>query len=166
MSLAFLSAALATALLATAGVNAESHTVRFANLCGSGTPTLIGDGGILSTGEDYTSDGPFESGLAYVVYSSDFFRITCDYNGEECLIVEMTLGNPTVPGGGSSTDISAIAPHAFNVQTSFSYYGSCNNTGADCASEGCTDAFYSPDDNQVQVACEDDNVNLLIAFCA
>lgn len=36
--------------------------------------------------------------------------IECGYNGENCLLVEMTLGNPTVPGGGSSTDISAISP--------------------------------------------------------
>lgn len=34
----------------------------------------------------------------------------CGFNGEECGIVEMTLINPAVAGGGSSADISYIPP--------------------------------------------------------
>ena len=45
----------------------------------------------------------------------------CLFNGEHCSLLEMTLVNPTQPGAGSSTDISLITPHAFNVPTSFRY---------------------------------------------
>ncbi len=43
----------------------------------------------------------------------------CLLNGEKCTTLEMTLVDPTAPGSGSSTDISLIAPHAFNVPASF-----------------------------------------------
>ncbi|KAI0661326.1 hypothetical protein C8Q70DRAFT_970418 [Cubamyces menziesii] len=77
----------------------------------------------------------------------------------------MTLVNPTAPGAGSSTDISLIAPHAFNVETSFSYFGGCDGQGATCDSGACKSAFFQPNDNQVQVQCETNDVNLLITFC-
>jgi hypothetical protein len=79
--------------------------------------------------------------------------------------MELTLGNPTCPGCGSSADISLIPPHAFSVTTSFSYFNGCDGTGTTCASADCSTAFFVPDDNQVQVACQADNVDLLITFC-
>ena len=73
----------------------------------------------------------------------------------------MTLVNPTSPGAGSSTDISLIAPHAFNVETSFSYFGGCDGQGATCDSGTCSSAFFQPNDNQVQVQCETNDVRSL-----
>ncbi|KAI0769772.1 hypothetical protein BD413DRAFT_604873 [Trametes elegans] len=143
---------LGMALLSGALVRAEQHTIRFDNKCGKGTPQLIQNGKVLSTGQDYTSNGPFSAG-------------ECGYNGEKCALLEMTLVNPTAPGAGSSTDISLIDPHALNVPTSFSYFGGCEGQGATCATKDCKTAFFQPDDNQVQVQCESENVNLLITFC-
>ncbi|KAI0645548.1 hypothetical protein C8Q79DRAFT_911084 [Trametes meyenii] len=138
---------------------AEQHTIRFDNKCGKGTPQLIQGGKVLSTGQDYTSNGPFSAGIAYLQTGG------CGFNGENCSLLEMTLVNPTAPGAGSSTDISLITPHAFNVETSFSYFGGCDGQGATCADNKCKSAFFIPDDNQVQVQCETENVNLLITFC-
>ncbi|PCH43867.1 glycopeptide, partial [Wolfiporia cocos MD-104 SS10] len=157
MSFTLLTGLVAATLFATA--SAETHTIRFNNQCGYGTPQLVYNGAAVSTGQDYTVDGSF-SGIAYLQTGD------CGLNGEECLLLEMTLINPTVPGGGSSADISLIAPHAFNVQGSFSYFNGCNNTGANCADASCAAAFYQPDETEVQVACETDDVDLLIAFCA
>ncbi|KAI0675142.1 hypothetical protein C8Q78DRAFT_1066981 [Trametes maxima] len=140
-------------------VRAEQHTIRFENKCGKGTPQLIQGGKVLSTGQDYTSNGPFSAGIAYLQTGG------CGFNGENCSLLEMTLVNPTAPGAGSSTDISLINPHAFNVVTSFSYFGGCDGQGATCADNNCKTAFFVPDDNQVQVQCETENVNLLITFC-
>ena len=50
---------------------------------------------------------------------TDLYPGECLLNGEKCTTLEMTLVNPTAPGAGSSTDISLITPHAFNVETSF-----------------------------------------------
>jgi len=99
------------------------------------------------------------SGIAYLQTGD------CGFNGEECGIVEMTLINPTVAGGGSSADISYIPPLAYSVPYSFSYYGGCDGQGASCSSADCSEAFYTSDETYVQVACEDDDVNLLITFC-
>ncbi|KAH8083770.1 hypothetical protein BXZ70DRAFT_1012083 [Cristinia sonorae] len=140
-------------------VRGESHTIKFDNRCGRGTPLLIQGAKTLSKGEDFTSNGPFSSAIAYLQTGE------CDFNGEKCATVEMTLGNPTCPGCGSSVDISLIAPHALNVPTAFSYYGGCDGQGATCSTPDCRTAFFKPDDNQVQVACQNDNVNLLITFC-
>ncbi|KAL6310460.1 hypothetical protein BKA93DRAFT_721921 [Sparassis latifolia] len=156
MSPTFALAAVASLLFATVSVHAESHTVTFVNQCGKGTPTLIVGGQVVSTGQPYTSNGPLDSAIAYASFF--FLSGDCGYNGEQCTLLEMTLGNPTVPGGGSSTDISLISPHTFNVEASFSYYDGCDNTGADCAYQGCPMAFYQSNDNQVQVACQTDNV--------
>ncbi|KAI0630211.1 hypothetical protein C8Q77DRAFT_1075570 [Trametes polyzona] len=149
----------AVAVLAGAFVRAEQHTIRFENKCGKGTPQLIQGGKVLSTGKDYTHSGPFVAGIAYLQTGE------CGFNGEKCSLLEMTLVNPTAPGAGSSTDISLIEPHAFNVETSFSYFGGCDGQGATCSSGKCKTAFFQPNDNQVQVQCENNNVNLLITFC-
>ncbi|EIW63513.1 uncharacterized protein TRAVEDRAFT_69488 [Trametes versicolor FP-101664 SS1] len=149
----------AVAVLAGAFVRAETHTIRFENKCGKGTPQLIQGGKVLSTGADYTVNGVFSAGIAYLQTGE------CLFNGENCSTLEMTLVNPTAPGAGSSTDISLIAPHKFNVPTSFSYFGGCDGQGTTCDSATCKTAFFQPDDNQVQVQCESNNVNLLITFC-
>ncbi|KAK7692613.1 hypothetical protein QCA50_004245 [Cerrena zonata] len=140
-------------------VYAEQHTVRFENHCGSGTPTLIQGANTLSTGQDYTSNGTFSSAIAYLQTGA------CGFNGENCSLVEMTLGNSHCVGCGSSVDISLIPPHAFNVETSFSFIDGCDGSGATCATKDCKTAFFKFDDNQVQVACQTDNVGLLITFC-
>ncbi|KDR75027.1 hypothetical protein GALMADRAFT_248877 [Galerina marginata CBS 339.88] len=145
--------------LSAVDVIAETHTILFDNQCGHGTPRLIQNGNILSNGEPFTSNGPFSSGIAYLQTGN------CLLNGEGCTLVEMTLGNPTCPGCGSSTDISLIPPHAYSVPVSFSYSGGCNGQGATCASANCKTAFFVPDDNQVQVQCQENNVNLVITFC-
>lgn len=56
-----------------------------------------------------------------------------------------------------------------NVPIGFQYFGGtgdvCDGLGAFCDSSDCDTAFHNPNDNQVQRACEADNVNLLIIFC-
>ncbi|EPQ57056.1 hypothetical protein GLOTRDRAFT_58158 [Gloeophyllum trabeum ATCC 11539] len=157
MAFTFVSALAALAVAAVA--NAESHTISFDNKCGKGTPQLIQGGKVISTGQPYTSNGPFSAGIAYLQTGE------CLFNGENCALLEMTLGNPTCPGCGSSTDISLIPPHALNVPVAFSYQGGCDGQGATCTTANCNTAFFVPDDTQVQVACQTDNVNLLITFC-
>ncbi|KAJ6514819.1 glycopeptide [Mycena vitilis] len=149
------------ALLAVAAGNvaAETHTVTFVNRCNTGTPTLIQGTSVLSTGGAYTVNGPLSGAIAYLQTGS------CGFNGDGCTMIETTLQNPTTPGGGSSTDITLIAPHAFSVTTGFGYYNGCDGAGADCTSADCTTAFHSSGDTQVQVACQTDDVNLSITFC-
>ncbi|TFK53587.1 hypothetical protein OE88DRAFT_1655778 [Heliocybe sulcata] len=157
MAFTFVSALAALAFAAVA--NAESHTISFDNKCGKGTPQLIQGGNVVSTGQPYTSNGAFSSGIAYLQTGE------CGFNGEKCALLEMTLGNPTCAGCGSSTDISLITPHALNVPVAFEYQGGCQGQGATCTTANCNTAFFVPDDTQVQVACQADNVNLLITFC-
>ncbi|KAF8320240.1 hypothetical protein F5887DRAFT_1087898 [Amanita rubescens] len=149
-----------SALAFAAVIRAETHTITFQNNCGFGTPTLIQGPNVLSTGGAYTSNGPLISLIAYLQNGSQ-----CGFNGEGCTTIETTLVNPTSPGSGSSTDISLIPPHAFSVTAGFGYYNGCDGTGADCTSSTCPTAFFKPDDTQVQVACQVDDVNLVITFC-
>ncbi|KAF7318531.1 hypothetical protein HMN09_00363100 [Mycena chlorophos] len=141
------------------GVRGESHTITFTNKCGSGTPTLIQNGNVLSTGGAYTTNGPISAAIAYLQTGS------CGFNGEDCTLLEVTLQNPTSPGSGSSVDLSLIPPHAFSVTSGFGYYNGCEGAGADCSSADCPTAFHSSGDTTVQVACQDDNVDLAITFC-
>ncbi|KAJ7287549.1 hypothetical protein C8J57DRAFT_1284255 [Mycena rebaudengoi] len=138
---------------------AESHTVRFDNRCGYGNPQLIKGGNVL-TNSSYTSNGMLDNAIAYLQTGS-----TCLFNGENCSLIELTLVNPTVSGGGSSADLSLIDPHAFNVATRIEFFGGCDNIATTCSRKGCKTAFYHPDDTWVQIACQEDNVNLLITFC-
>ncbi|KAI0321566.1 glycopeptide [Amylostereum chailletii] len=147
------------AVLAVSSVRAESHTVTFTNNCGFGTPMLKANGQTLSTGGAYTSNGALTAAIAYLQTGS------CGDNGENCLTVETTLVNPTAPGSGSSTDLTLISPHAFSVTTGFGYYNGCEGAGADCTNADCSTAFRNPDDTFVQVACQNNNVNLAITFC-
>lgn len=138
---------------------AESHTISFVNMCGEGTPQLVVDGKIASNGEDWTSNGP-QAGIAYLQTGQ------CSFNGEHCTLLEFNLINPTCAAGcGSSADISLISPHALNVPIAFSYLNGCDGQGATCTTPNCRTAFHLPNDNQVQVACQVNNVDLLITFC-
>ncbi|KAF7372875.1 Glycopeptide [Mycena sanguinolenta] len=153
-------ASLAVIAIAAGTALAETHTITFANNCGSGTPTLISqNGAVLSTGGAFTSNAPIIGAIAYLQTGN------CGFNGENCIIVETTLQNPTTPGSGSSTDLSLIPPHAFSVTTGFGYLGACAPAGADCTNAGCTTAFHKSTDTGVQVACQVDNANLVITFC-
>ncbi|KAI0073022.1 glycopeptide [Panus rudis PR-1116 ss-1] len=142
-------------------VAGETHTVTFDNRCGRGTPTLRAqNGAILSTGGAYTIRGPLIGAIAYLQTGG------CGNNGEGCTLIETTLRNPPSPGAGSSTDISLIPPHTFSVTSGFGYYNGCDRTGADCTNPNCPTAFHKPDDTHVQVACQTNDVNLVITFCA
>ncbi|KAG8758782.1 hypothetical protein FRC12_009927 [Ceratobasidium sp. 428] len=149
-----------TAAMSALGVAAETHTVRFKNHCGRGTPKLVHEGKVLSTGGSYTHNGPLISAIAYL-------DTGCLLNGEKCSTVETTLKNPTSPGAGSSTDVTLIPPHKFNVKTGFSYYSGCESTGNTCASANCCPqhAFCKPTDYECQRQCQVNNVNLEITFC-
>ncbi|KIY63735.1 hypothetical protein CYLTODRAFT_425836 [Cylindrobasidium torrendii FP15055 ss-10] len=142
-------------------VAAESHTIHFDNRCGHGTPTLISQTGqVLSTGADYVSPGALFGAIAYLQTGS------CGFNGDYCTTIETTLRSPPSPGAGSSTDITLIYPHTFSVTTGFGYYNGCDGAGADCTGANCNTAFHNPEDTWVQVACQQNNVNLAITFCA
>ncbi|KAF8887699.1 glycopeptide [Mucidula mucida] len=148
------------ALSVVALVAGESHTVHFDNRCGYGTPKLISQSGsVLSTGGDYTSNGPLIGAIAYLQTGN------CGFNGDSCTLIETTLRNPPSPGAGSSTDISLIAPHSFSVTSGFGYYNGCDGTGADCNNANCNTAFHNSNDNWVQVACQTNDVDLVITFC-
>ncbi|KAF8998259.1 hypothetical protein BDQ17DRAFT_1283448 [Cyathus striatus] len=158
MTLSFISI-FTTVLTFATYVLAERHIVTFDNRCGYGTPRLIQGSNILSNGEQYTSNGPINSAIAYLQTGN------CGFDGIGCSLVEMSLVNPTCPGCGSSADISLIPPLAFSDSVEFTYYGGCDGSGATCSSKDCETAFFVPDDNQVQVQCQEDDVNLKITFC-
>ncbi|KAI0272430.1 glycopeptide [Gloeopeniophorella convolvens] len=151
-------APLAALMAAFVGAQAEQHTITFDNKCGRGTPYLKANGTTFSTGQAYTSGGPFISGIAYLQTGP------CGDNGENCVLVETTLKNPTTPGSGSSTDLSLIPPHAFQITTGFRYTNGCDGQ-ADCKEPNCPEAFETPDQTWKQVACQVDNVDLVITFC-
>ncbi|KAJ7101881.1 glycopeptide [Mycena epipterygia] len=153
------SAAFALLAVAVSTTSAETHTVIFNNNCGHGTPMLIQGPNVLSTGGAYTINGPLSSAIAYLQTGA------CLFNGEGCTTVETTLRNPPSPGAGSSTDLTLIYPHAFSVTTGFGYYNGCDGAGADCTSGSCSTAFHVSTDTTVQVACQANNVNLVITFC-
>ncbi|KAL1759506.1 hypothetical protein FB107DRAFT_246330 [Schizophyllum commune] len=162
MSTQSASLALAVLLLRSTLAQAESHTIKFDNQCGYGTPTLIQGGNTLSLNDanEYTSDGQFAAAIAYLQTGD------CKYNGEGCMTTEITLVNPSSAGSGSSVDLSLIPPLAFNVPTTFSYYGGCDGDGKTCDSDNCgVNAFFISTDYQAQVQCQEDDVNLLITFC-
>ncbi|KAJ7291939.1 hypothetical protein C8J57DRAFT_221628 [Mycena rebaudengoi] len=154
-------AALTLLAIAVSSVNAERHTITFDNRCQRGTPMLIKGPDVLSRGEPYNHDGPIFGAIAYLQTGN------CGFNGERCTLVETTLvnPNPNAPGSGSSTDISLIPPLAFSVTTGFGYWNGCQPAGANCDNPGCPTAFRVPSDTHVQVACQSNDVNLVITFC-
>ncbi|KAJ6616782.1 hypothetical protein B0H10DRAFT_2219122 [Mycena sp. CBHHK59/15] len=159
MILSLKSTAFALLAVVVTNARAETHTVTFNNNCGFGTPMLIQGANVLSTGGAYTINGPLSSAIAYLQTGG------CGFNGEGCTMVETTLRNPPSPGAGSSTDLTLIYPHAFSVTTGFGYYNGCNGAGADCTSSSCSTAFHSSGDTTVQVACQANDVDLVITFC-
>ncbi|PPQ65445.1 LOW QUALITY PROTEIN: hypothetical protein CVT26_000097 [Gymnopilus dilepis] len=166
---------LASCFLSAVRVGAEKHTVTFNNQCGHGTPQLIQNGKVLSSGQPFTSNGPLSSAIAFLHSTTtlgvaDLFHSylqtgECLLNGEGCTLVETTLVNSNCVGCGSSSDISLIPPHAFSVPVQFSYSGGCDGQGATCTTADCKTAFFVPDDNQVQVECQANDVDLVITFC-
>ncbi|TFK65800.1 glycopeptide [Pluteus cervinus] len=146
------------------GVQAERHVVHFDNRCQRGTPTLVRNGQILSSGWDYVADGVLDATIAYLQTGN------CGLNGEGCTTVELTLKNPNCPGCGSSVDISMIPPYVYilawnGVSTGFGYYSGCDGAGANCNGPNCNTAFHGSNDNWVQVQCENNDVNLAVTFC-
>ncbi|KAJ3993582.1 hypothetical protein F5050DRAFT_1577294, partial [Lentinula boryana] len=122
-------------------------------------PVLKRNGATLSTGGSFTSNGKRNRACQFYIH------LGCGTDGEGCTMVETTLINPTTPGSGSSTDITLIPPHSFSVTTGFGYFNGCNGAGADCTNANCPTAFHQPDDTHVQVACQANNVDLVITFC-
>ncbi|CCM02611.1 uncharacterized protein FIBRA_04714 [Fibroporia radiculosa] len=152
-----LTTAIVAAAMVLRGVRAETHTVHFTNNCGYGTPYLWGPNGVLlSTGGDYTVDGPAPGLIAYLQYDD-----RCGNNGEDCTLIEATLTNE----GNSAADISLIPPHEFSVTSGFGFYNGCDGAGADCTYEQCLDAFHQPGDTGAIVSCSVPNVDLAITFC-
>jgi len=158
MALTLVSASLLVLTSAISVCASESHTVNFDNRCGYGTPQLIQNGQVLTT-TSYTSTGQLSSAIAYLQTGG------CGFNGENCTLLELTMTNPVVVGGGSSADISLITPHTFSVPSSLAFYDGCDGVNATCDSPSCSAAFRAPDDTWVQIACQENNVNLLITFC-
>ncbi|KAI0291633.1 hypothetical protein B0F90DRAFT_1775697 [Multifurca ochricompacta] len=50
------------------------------------------------------------------------------------------------------------------IRRHLNYFNDCDSQGATCTTPDCNTAFHNSDDNQVQVACQVDNVDLLITF--
>ncbi|KLO16733.1 hypothetical protein SCHPADRAFT_198248 [Schizopora paradoxa] len=151
------------AMIATgvASVTAESHTIHFTNLCGFGTPIIAQNGIILSTGADFTTNGPFIDGMAYLQTGG------CGLNGEGCTIVETTLRNPTTLGGnGSCTEIVQTSTDFLSIE--FSYFinnsGCITITGGNCPANCSTGLVPFPSQTEC-VTCDLDNVNLAINLC-
>ncbi|KAL5524149.1 hypothetical protein ACEPAG_8322 [Sanghuangporus baumii] len=105
---------------------------------------------------------------------------SCGLNGEGCTLVETTLKNLTTAGSISSSDISLIPLYIrFSVSSGCRYKNGYDGKGADCESRyiprisyltlsprpgNCPQAFHNANDTNVQVACQADNVNLVITF--
>ncbi|KAG8220636.1 hypothetical protein J3R82DRAFT_2902 [Butyriboletus roseoflavus] len=141
-----------------AQAQAETHTITFDNRCGYGAPMLIDNGeDILQGSSSYKSSGPW-SGIGYLQTGQ------CGPNGENCSLLEMTLINDNY----TTTDISLIPSHQYNVETSFSYYNGCDGVGKDCNNPNCgtNNAFYGSTDYTAQAYCSLNNVDLYVAFCA
>jgi len=148
----------AAVFAAVVAVSAETHTVHFTNNCGFGTPTLVQNGPILSTGADFTSNGPLISAIAFLQTGG------CGLNGEGCSILETTLMNPTTPGSGSCTEVLLTPPFEFTVTIGFAYFNGCDSAGFDCTSADCSFPFQMPG-QPLEVCCQADNVDLAITFC-
>ncbi|KAF8888272.1 glycopeptide [Infundibulicybe gibba] len=148
-------ASVAVFLSVMGSASAETHTVTFQNKF----PMLMQNFRAISTGRPYVSNGPLISAIAYLQTGP------CLQSGENCAIVETTLRNPPSPGAGSSTDISLIPPHKFNVKTGFHYTHGCDNQGTTCDNANCPKAYRKTDDNFALVNCQANDVNLVITFC-
>ncbi|KAM5544739.1 hypothetical protein V8D89_001637 [Ganoderma adspersum] len=117
-------------------------------------------GNILSTGADFTANGPIYA-VAYLQTGS------CGLNGENCTTVDISLANtnPSDPGSGSSVAIDLDPPHAFSAATGFEYYNGCDGAGEDCTNRQCQFFGAPPPGRTTPVLCQADNVNIEITFC-
>ncbi|KAI1792181.1 glycopeptide [Ganoderma leucocontextum] len=144
-------------LVLVLSVRAETHTIHFDNQCGFGTPTLVSNGVVLSTGGDVTVNGPIEA-VAYLQTGA------CGLDGENCTTVDISLTNaiPGEPGGSaSSAAIDIVPPHAFSAVTGFGYYNGCDGAGEDCTNANCIAALPGlPPKTIVPVLCQTDNVRV------
>ncbi|VDB95499.1 unnamed protein product [Peniophora sp. CBMAI 1063] len=107
----------ALALLAVAGVRAESHTITFTNRCGFGTPTLVSHGAVLSTGGAFTINGPINA-TAFLQTGS------CGSNGENCCDLNVSLSaSASVCNTPSCVGVSGAPLHCLvsggNVEITF-----------------------------------------------
>ncbi|KAJ7844020.1 glycopeptide [Mycena olivaceomarginata] len=123
-------------------------------------PTLIKGNSVLSTGGNFTINGPLGSAIAYLQSS----------NGEGCTLLETSLVNPTPgdPGSGSSSDISLIPPYVCpwlpfsdSITLLCRYFNGCDGQGAEY---DCPMAFHSPNETWVQVSCQDQDANLEVGL--
>ncbi|KAJ7144475.1 hypothetical protein C8R44DRAFT_546312, partial [Mycena epipterygia] len=151
--LAFFASIVALAI-AVGNVRAETHTIQFTNLCGSGMPTLVQAGKVLSTGgyPAFTSNGSLLGAIAYLQTGA------CGVNGEGCTLVEASLTNAEVSGA----DLSLIPPHTFSVASGFSYFNGCDGVGEDCTDIDCPTACHSSADSCLVHLCDAENVNLAV----
>ncbi|KAJ7120037.1 hypothetical protein C8R44DRAFT_831788 [Mycena epipterygia] len=153
--------ALSLLLAPISTVRAETHTITFTNEC----PTLMQGNAVISSGlEPVTIDGPLIGAIAFLQTGrcGGFGGLP----GNGCGIVNTTLVNPSTAGSNSSTAISLIFPHAFNVVIGFEYFNGCDGRGANCTNDACPDALHGPTDTAPIITCDADNVDLAISFCA
>ncbi|VDC03310.1 unnamed protein product [Peniophora sp. CBMAI 1063] len=143
--------------LLMAVVRGETHTVRFTNNCGFGTPILIGSDSVLSRGADYTTNSSIGSARAYLDYDA------CGTDGSNCTIAELGLTN----SGGSIADISLVSPFEFSVATCLSFYNGCDGLGFSCTESDCSGVWRKPTDSAGTILrCQGfNNVNVAITFC-
>ncbi|KAM5544105.1 hypothetical protein V8D89_002291 [Ganoderma adspersum] len=120
-------------------------------------PTLESGGNILSTGGDFTANGPINA-VAYLQTGS------CGVNGENCTTVNISLGNTNASdtGSGSSVAIDLDPPHAFSAPTRFEYYSGCDGAGEDCTNPDCQVLRVGA---PPPIVCQTDNANIVITFC-
>jgi len=137
------------------GAAAETHTIMFTNDCGTGTPTLVENGYVVSTGAPITNNGPF-SFVAFLQTGS------CGSEGEGCTTVEGTLQNSSP----SFANVTLTPPHAFSGPAGYGFYGgdgSCDGLGFDCTQPSCPSPFGVLGGTQTE--CSAANINLVITFC-
>ncbi|KZO97734.1 hypothetical protein CALVIDRAFT_58866 [Calocera viscosa TUFC12733] len=130
-----------TALLSfsmlAAVVIAESHTIEFTNNCGFGTPTLVVDGTVVSTGDAYTANGPITDAFAFLQSGS------CGANGESCAVLEPYLCNAADSGcNGSYVDLEITPPYSLSPEFRWYFYGNdCAGEGVTCNDDQCAIVF-------------------------
>ncbi|RDB20751.1 hypothetical protein Hypma_012227 [Hypsizygus marmoreus] len=162
---------------AVVGVYAERHTVHFDNRCGFGTPTLVQSGRILSTGGDYTINGPLLGAILLANWrvQAEWRRMhpRRDHLNEPHISWKwFKYRYLTYSSVCFHLDFTVIWRYltfswrlAFSVTSGFGYYNGCDGAGANCNNPNCPTAFHVPSDTFVQVACQVNDVNLAITFC-
>ncbi|KAK0486676.1 hypothetical protein EDD18DRAFT_671097 [Armillaria luteobubalina] len=122
-----------------------SHSIRFFNYCGSGTPTIVTRGSRTSLDVGITFYSNNDDGG---VIHSFLEQGTCGNNGTECTTVDVDL---TIP------EASISKTSEFSVPLSLQY--SCANNSiyfAQCYSSNCT---------PTPISCNSFDSQLIITFC-